>query len=103
MRDLTLLESSIAQPQIAFGGDDLYPTLSKKAAALCYSIIQNHPFIDGNKRVGHAAMEVFLILNGFEIQASIDDQAYLILGIASGNISREKLIRWLNEHIDEIN
>jgi len=103
VRDLALLESAIAQPQISFGGYDLYPTLSEKAAALCYSIIQNHPFIDGNKRVGHAAMEVFLIFNGLEIQASIDEQEYLILGVASSNISREQLVRWLNKHAVKIN
>lgn len=64
VRDLGGLESAIAQPRMTFGGRDLYPTLIEKAAALCFSLVQNHPFIDGNKRVGHAAMEVMLILNG---------------------------------------
>jgi death-on-curing protein len=56
---------------MTFGGEELYPTIVEKASALGYSIIKNHPFIDGNKRAGHAAMEVFLVLNGFEISASI--------------------------------
>jgi death on curing protein len=56
VRDLGGLESALAQPLMTFGGKDLYPTLTDKAAALAFSIIRNHPFVDGNKRVGHAAM-----------------------------------------------
>ena len=102
LRDLGGLESAIAQPHMTFGGRDLYPTLIEKAAALCFSLVQNHPFIDGNKRVGHAAMEIMLILNGYEIYASVDDQEQVILGLASGDVSRDKLIEWLTAHIDVI-
>ena len=63
------INSAIAQSKVTFGGVDLYPTVVEKAAALCFSLVQNHPFVDGNKRVGHAAMETFLILNGAEIDA----------------------------------
>ena len=62
IRDLGLLESALAQPRATFGGTDLYPTLVAKAATLGFSLALNHPFIDGNKRVAHAAMEVFLLL-----------------------------------------
>ena len=65
VRDLGGLESALAQPGMTFAGEDLYPTIIEKASALAFSIIQNHPFVDGNKRVGHAAMEVFLILTGY--------------------------------------
>ena len=58
LRSMDGLESSLAQPLMTFGGEDLYPSLVEKASALGYSLIQNHPFVDGNKRVGHAAMEV---------------------------------------------
>ena len=75
--NLPALESALAQPRMTFGGDDLYPTLVEKAAALGFSVIKNHPFIDGNKRTGHAAMEVFLVLNGFEIQASVTSKSTL--------------------------
>ena len=102
LRDLGGLESAIAQPHMTFGGRDLYPTLIEKAATLCFSLVQNHPFIDGNKRVGHAAMEIMLILNGYEIYASVDDQEQVILGLASGDVSRDKLIEWLTAHIDVI-
>lgn len=74
IRDLGALESAIAQPRMTFGGDELYPTIAEKAAALGFSLIQNHPFVDGNKRTGHAAMEAFLVLNGYEIEASVEEQ-----------------------------
>jgi len=67
VREISRLESALAQPRASFGGVDLHLTLAAKASALGYSLALNHPFLDGNKRVAHAAMEVFLILNGFEI------------------------------------
>jgi len=60
--NLPALESALAQPRMTFGAEDLYPTLVEKAAALGHSLIANHPFVDGNKRTGHAAMEVFLMV-----------------------------------------
>lgn len=60
IRDLGALDSAVAPPRATFGGADLYPTVAEKAAALCFSLVQNHPFVDGNKRVGHATMETFL-------------------------------------------
>ncbi|HEV8711838.1 MAG TPA: type II toxin-antitoxin system death-on-curing family toxin [Candidatus Binatia bacterium] len=97
--NLPALESALAQPRMTFGGDDLYPTLGEKAAALGYSLIKNHPFIDGNKRTGHAAMEVFLVLNGFEIQAAVDEQERIILQVAAGEMTREEFTEWLYSHI----
>jgi death-on-curing protein len=73
IRNLGLLESAIAQPQMMFDTEYLYPRLVDKAAVLGFSIIMNHPFIDGNKRTGHAATETFLVLNGVNITASVDD------------------------------
>jgi death-on-curing protein len=102
IRDLGALEAAVAQPRMTFGGDDLYPTLEEKVAALGFSLVNNHPFIDGNKRVGHAAMETFLVLNGFEIEGDVDAQENLMLGLASGQISRAELLRWLQEHIRAI-
>jgi death-on-curing protein len=93
------LESALAQPRMTFGSEDLYPTVAEKAAALGFSLISNHPFVDGNKRTGHAAMEVFLILNGYEIAASVDEQEQLILQLAAGKVERETLAEWLQSHI----
>lgn len=81
IRDVNALESALAQPKATFAGQDLYPTLSEKTAALGYSLINNHSFLDGNKRVGHAAMEIFLMLNGYEIQATVEEQENLILNV----------------------
>src|SRR5690348_2906820 len=87
-RDRCALESAVAQPEASFGGKELYPDLASKAAALAHSLIQNHAFVDGNKRIGHAAMEVFLLLNGYEINSSVDDQEKIIIDVASGKVSR---------------
>jgi death on curing protein len=99
IRDFGALESAVAQPKATFGGSDLYPTLAEKAAALCLALVQDHPFIDGNKRVGHAAMETFLVLNGREINASTDEQERLILDLAGGRLDRSGLTDWLRHHL----
>ena len=95
------LESALAQPHTTFGGEELYPTLIEKAAALGFSLISNHPFVDGNKRTGHAAMEVFLILNGYEIDASVDEQEQIILKLAAGKLERRAFTDWLRTHVVE--
>jgi death-on-curing protein len=79
VRDLGALDSAVIQPQMAFGGQELYPSLAEKAAALGLSLVCNHAFVDGNKRVGHAAMETFLVLNGWEVTAGVDEQEQVIL------------------------
>lgn len=93
------LESAIAQPKTTFEGVDLYPTLVSKAGALGYSLIMNHPFVDGNKRVGHAAMEVMLVLNGRQLSANVDEQERIVLAVASGAMSREEFTEWLGAHV----
>jgi len=102
IRDLGALESAVAQPRMTFEGEDLYPDLVTKAAALGFSLIQNHPFVDGNKRVGHAAMETYLILNGHELIASVDESEAFVLGLASGKIARDELEKWLRKHVKSV-
>jgi death-on-curing protein len=99
IRDLGALESAAAQPRASFGGDDLHPTLIEKAGALGFALAQGHPFVDGNKRVAHAAMATFLLLNGADIGATVDEQERLMLDIASGRVSRPELVEWLREHV----
>jgi death-on-curing protein len=82
---------------MSFAGHDLYPDLATKAVALAYSLIQNHPFVDGNKRVGHASMETFLLLNGHELAASVEDAEAIILGVAAGRVDREALRDWIRQ------
>src|ERR1700690_2513700 len=78
IRDLGALESAVAQPRMTFNDKELYPPIIEKASALGFSLIQNHPFIDGNKRAGHAAMETFLMLNGYEISVGVDEQVEIV-------------------------
>ena len=99
LRDRGALESAVAQPQMAFGGVEMYPTLAAKAGALCYSLVQNHAFVDGNKRIGHAAMEVLLVVNGFELDADVDEQERVIFSVASSQTSRDELIAWVESHV----
>jgi death-on-curing protein len=99
LRDLAALESAIAQPKMTFDKNELYPSLSDKVAALGFSLIKNHPFIDGNKRICHAAMEVFLVLNGYEIDASVADQEKIINQLATGKMERPELVQWLKDHM----
>jgi death-on-curing protein len=102
IRSLGGLESALAQPLMTFGGNDLYPTLVDKAAALGFSLVMNHPFVDGNKRIGHAVMETFLVLNGFEISSDVDEQEGVILKLAAGELGREAFTDWLEGHVIEI-
>ncbi len=99
IENLNALQSSLAQPRMTFEGKDLYPTIPDKAAILGYSLKKNHPFSDGNKRIGHASMEFFLLLNGFEIQSSVDEQETTILKIATGEMSLSAFTDWLNVRV----
>jgi death-on-curing protein len=95
IRDLGALESAVAQPRASFGGEDLYPGVIEKAAALGFSLVMGHPFLDGNKRAGHAAMETFLVLNGYELSATVDEQERVILRLAAGDLSRDEFVEWI--------
>jgi death on curing protein len=98
VRDLAMLESSVAQPRATFDQQDLYPDIISKSAALCHGLILNHPFVDGNKRTGHAAMELFLILNGLQLSADVSDQERVILDLAAGKMSRHDFTAWVRQH-----
>ncbi|MSU77916.1 MAG: type II toxin-antitoxin system death-on-curing family toxin [Gemmataceae bacterium] len=99
LRDSGALDSAVAQPRMAFGGVELYPIIVEKAAALGFSLVMNHPFMDGNKRIGHAAMETFLVLNGYELLADTDDQEKTILQLAAGQLDRETFTTWIQTHL----
>ena len=102
IRNLSIIASAVAQPRASVGGEDAYPSLTEKAAALGYALCQNHGFVDGNKRIAHAAMEVFLVLNGEEISAAVDEQEKQMLALAAGDLSRKSLTEWLAEHVTPI-
>lgn len=102
VRDLGALESAVAQPCMTFGGQDLYPNLADKASSLAFSLVMNHAFVDGNKRIGHAAMETFLVLNGWEVDATEDEQEQVFLQLAAGTLARESFTEWLKVHLIEM-
>ena len=99
LRDLGYLESALQQSRQTFGGNDLYPTIHEKAAALGYTLIMDHPFVDGNKRIGLAAIEFFLELNGLTLDVTADDAVDTILNVAKGEMARNELANWIEKNI----
>lgn len=98
IRDEGLLESALAAPFQSFGGEELYPSITQKAARLCYGLIKNHIFLDGNKRIGIYVMLVFLELNGMEMECSDEELTALGLGIAAGGFGDEDIVLWIAGH-----
>ena len=98
IRDENLLDSAIETPFQTFGGQDLYPTLTEKAARLGYGLIKNHPFLDGNKRIGTHAMLTFLDINGAEIEFDEDELIKIIFNVADNSITYEEFLNWLEAH-----
>jgi death-on-curing protein len=86
---------------MTFGGEDLYPDLAAKAAALWHSLVANHPFVDGNKRVGAMAAELFLAANRVELIASDQDLIEATLAVARGEASAEALAIWIRQRTPE--
>lgn len=99
VRDHGLIDSAVRQPEATFGGQDLYPTLIEKAAVLGYALARNHGFIDGNKRIAHAALETLLVRNGHELNAGVDEQEAVFLDLAAGTLSRDDFTEWVRTHI----
>lgn len=99
VRDRASLESAVARPTTTFGGEDLYPDVAAKAAALMHSLVLNHPFVDGNKRAGAAAAEIFVEINGATLHASDEDFERLTLDTAQGRISAEALAIWFRQRL----
>lgn len=98
VRDEGLLDSALEGAFATFNGAELYPTKEEKAAKLGYSLISNHAFVDGNKRIGVYVMLSFLELNGIHIEASDEDVVALGLGVADGSMDQEAVLNWIMEH-----
>jgi death-on-curing protein len=97
IRDRGALEASVGRPSMTFGGEDLYPDPAAKAAALLHSLVLNHAFVDGNKRVGAAAAELALQLNGIELVATDYELEHITLATARGEMSAEALAIWFRQ------
>lgn len=98
LRDLGLLQSAVSRPQAVFDGNELYPDIVHKAAALLDSLINNHPFVDGNKRTGITATAMFLQMNEYSLTASNQDVVSFVLSLASGKQSIQTIAEWLRQH-----
>lgn len=98
VRDLGLLDSALESAFATFDGQDLYPTKEEKAAKIGYSLISNHAFVDGNKRIGMYVMHSFLVVNGIDLDVSSADIINVGLSVANGEMSYEKLLQWILDH-----
>ncbi len=96
--DRGLLESALWSPFQSFGREELYPSIQHKAAQMCYALIANHPFIDGNKRIGVHVMLVFLKVNGFDLEYTQEELIFLGLNVAQGSLKAEDIFQWIVEH-----
>ncbi len=101
MRDRGALESALARPAATFGGEDLYPDIADKAAALIHSLALNHPFVDGNKRVAVAVAEVFLRANGLQLEATDDEIVELTLSVASGTTGKPEVTAFYMKRVHD--
>lgn len=98
LRDTTLLESAVNRPQATYAGDDLYPTLFDKAAALLHSLLKNHPFIDANKRTAFSSCGIFLKLNGYTLANEHKKSVEFALAVERNDLTLEQIAKWLGEH-----
>lgn len=99
VRDVNLLESALAQPRQTFDGKDLYRTPAEKAARYAFGIVNNHPFVDGNKRTGAACLGMALRGNDVRFKPRSDDLCRTIIAIADGSLSYEELVIWVESVI----
>ena len=99
IRDIGLLESAVLSCSQTFGGEDLYPTILEKAARLAYAVCQNHPFVDGNKRVAVTSMLVVLRLNRISLLYTQQELIELGLAVARGDADYGSIVTWINAHV----
>ncbi len=98
LRDIDLLKSAIGMPSATFGGEYLHPSIIEMAAAYLYHLVENHPFVDGNKRVGAMAAIIFLDLNGYDFDATDADFTAMVLKVASGKMMKSEISMFFREH-----
>ena len=98
LRDINLLDSALESVFQTFGGQELYPSKEEKGARLGYSLISNHAFVDGNKRIGMYVMLTFLEVNGIHMDCTNEDVVEVGLGVASGTMKYDELLTWVRQH-----
>jgi death on curing protein len=102
VHDFTLLHSAVERPKVTFGGRDLYPTIYDKSTALIHSLIKNHPFDDGNKRTAYYSTKRFFYINGYILNANINEVIKFTVSIDVQNLPKEKISLWLKSHCVKI-
>jgi death on curing protein len=102
IRDLNALKAAIQRPYSTFDGKDLYPTIYDKAAALVESLVKNHAFIDGNKRIGYVMLRFFLMESGYDLSASQTDKYNFIIEISKGNLDFDSIKKWIVQNAQKI-
>ena len=100
LRDRAALEAAAARPGMTFDGEDLYPDFAAKVAALMHSLVVNHAFVDGNKRVGAAAAELVVGVNGYRLRAEDFDLEKVTISVAQGELSAEALAIWFRQRLE---
>jgi len=98
LRDEALLDSALAAPFQSFSGQYIYPTTQQRAVRLGYGLLMNHPFIDGNKRIGTHVMLTVLAMNNIELEYSQKELYEIILKVAASEASFEDLLKWVQDH-----
>jgi death-on-curing protein len=98
VRDIGLLQSAASRPQASAFGELAYPTFADQAAALMHSLARNHPLVDGNKRLAWAGTRAFLLINGRDIDYTVDQAESLVLAVARGEVDVEAIAQWLRDH-----
>ena len=98
LRDEGLLRSALARPKATFGNEDLYPTAFEKASALLESLVRNHPFLDGNKRMAWECFDLFLEVNGYRVTASHQQAYTLMMQIIERRVTVQDTADWLKKH-----
>jgi death-on-curing protein len=98
VRDIELLKSALGMPSTTYGGQFLHTDIYEMAAAYLFHLVRNHPFVDGNKRVGAVTALIFLYLNGFDFNASEDDLAEMVLAVARGDIDKAEVAVFIQRH-----
>lgn len=98
LRDLGLLQSAVSRPKATFGGEELYPDIFQKAAALMESLTKNHPFIDGNKRTAITSSGIFLGRNGYLLKTAQEELERFALSIAAGKVPLEYVVKWFEKY-----
>ena len=99
IRDWTALESALQRPFQTFDNRELYPSIIEKAAALTESLLRNHPFVDGNKRVGYVVLRLYLSSHGYVLTANSNDKYHFIVQVASGQMAFNEIVDWIKCHI----